>query len=135
MSAGAYDYARNTGRYRGLVIPVTRKRGSYFAPQTDVEVIWSSILQIITTPIGSRYGRRDFGSRFPELLHNPNDSVLASLAFTYIKRDVEKWDDRVVIERTRTETDPNSKELRLTVVFRLKIDSQVHTRTTTMLRA
>lgn len=66
-----------------------------------IDHIRQSIADIITTPIGSRVMRRDYGSLVPELLDRPmNDALLMQLyAGTVIA--VSRWEPRIQISGTR----------------------------------
>lgn len=66
-----------------------------------IDHIRQSVADIITTPIGSRVMRRDYGSLVPELLDRPmNDALLMQLyAATVIA--VSRWEPRIQITGTR----------------------------------
>lgn len=66
-----------------------------------IDHIRQSIADIITTPIGSRVMRRDYGSLVPELLDRPmNDALLMQLyAATVIA--VSRWEPRIQITGIR----------------------------------
>lgn len=66
-----------------------------------IDHIRQSVADIITTPIGSRVMRRDYGSLIPELLDRPmNDALLMQLyAATVIA--VSRWEPRIQISGTR----------------------------------
>ncbi|MGT3309437.1 GPW/gp25 family protein, partial [Yersinia enterocolitica] len=38
---------------------------------TDTDQLWSSVRDILTTPLASRVMRRDYGSMIPDLLDEP----------------------------------------------------------------
>jgi hypothetical protein len=61
---------------------------------TDWEHVMQSILDIMTTPIGTRVMRRDYGSNIPDLIDRPQgrDTVLeVALA---LGEALEKWEPR-----------------------------------------
>ena len=56
--------------------------------------VQESIACIVTTPIGSRVMRRDFGSRLPDLIDAPaNDATLLSL-FASVAEALDQWEPR-----------------------------------------
>lgn len=83
--------------YRGLALPITRYGGDYFASKELLDLVWSSIVLILSTPIGTRIMLPEFGSRISDLLWEPNDEVLRSLAKTYIIDAIGRWEPRVQI--------------------------------------
>lgn len=66
-----------------------------------IDHIRQSVADIITTPIGSRVMRRDYGSLVPDLLDRPmNDALLMQIyAATVIA--VSRWEPRIQITGTR----------------------------------
>jgi phage baseplate assembly protein W len=61
----------------------------------DVDHIRQSIRKIITTPLGSRVMRRDFGSILPELVDAPLNDVTRMLAMAAIVTALIKWEPRI----------------------------------------
>lgn len=65
---------------------------------SELDSIRQSVADILTTPIGSRVMRREYGSNIPDLLDQPlNDTLLLqiySAAYTAIQR----WEKRISIE-------------------------------------
>ncbi|RUR27699.1 GPW/gp25 family protein [Vreelandella nanhaiensis] len=66
-----------------------------------IEHIRQSIADIITTPIGSRVMRRDYGSLVPELLDMPMTDALLMQIYAATVIAVSKWEPRVRITGTR----------------------------------
>lgn len=62
------------------------------------ELIAQSIVEILSTPIGTRLFNRGFGSRLHELMFEQNDEVLESLLETFVFEAVEQWEKRAKIE-------------------------------------
>ena len=58
-----------------------------------------SILNILTTPIGTRVLRRDYGSRLPELVDAPLDGVLVADIRRATAVALNRWEPRVSISR------------------------------------
>ncbi len=66
---------------------------------SDIEHIWQSCRDIITTPIGTRIERRDYGSLLPELIDHPHNQPnnLRLMAATVMA--LAKWEPRIAIRK------------------------------------
>ena len=75
------------------------------APLTGDKHLEQSIADILTTPLGTRPMRRDYGSLVPELLdrrlHGPPALLLASAAAMAIAR----WEPRVTVRKVESRGD------------------------------
>jgi phage baseplate assembly protein W len=68
-------------------------------------VAWSSeeakIRQNVLALLGTRFGERamlrDFGTRIPALVHDPNDDVLAATVREQIQTALLRWEPRVFV--------------------------------------
>lgn len=65
---------------------------------TEIQSIQQSIEDIITTPIGTRVMRREYGSIFPDLIDQPMSDVLVVKMYSAIYTPVSRWEDRISIE-------------------------------------
>lgn len=83
--------------WRGLGIPVTNFHGEHWESKYTLDLIWSSIMLIIATPLGTRIMLPEFGSLIPTLVFEPNDAALDALARRYIIDAVARWEPRVDI--------------------------------------
>src|SRR5690625_3845843 len=61
--------------------------------------IEQSIQQILTTPIGSRVMRRDFGSLIPELIDHPLNDEIRLLIFAATATAIARWEPRFRLSR------------------------------------
>lgn len=64
-----------------------------------IEHIRQSVADILTTPIGSRVMRRDYGSLLPELVDQPLNGATALRAYSATVIALMKWEPRLRIER------------------------------------
>lgn len=64
--------------WRGPALPLFRKQGGYWTSKGIGELIESAIYMIVTTPLGSRFMRPEFGSYLPSLVFEPDDDVLVA---------------------------------------------------------
>ena len=68
---------------------------------SGIEHLRQSIRDILTTPIGSRVMRRDYGSRLFELLDSPlNDGVLGEI-YAATAEALERWEPRLRVTKVR----------------------------------
>ena len=63
-----------------------------------IDQIRQSIADILTTPIGSRVMRREYGSLLPELIDRPIDDVLVLQCYSAIYSALYLWEDRIIID-------------------------------------
>jgi phage baseplate assembly protein W len=62
-----------------------------------------SIEDILTTPVGTRVHRRDYGSRLPRLVDRPiNQSLVAELVAAAAEA-LDRWEPRLKLERIQIE--------------------------------
>ncbi|WP_237673688.1 GPW/gp25 family protein [Vreelandella profundi] len=66
-----------------------------------IEHIRQSIADIITTPIGTRVMRREYGSLVPELLDMPMTDALLMQVYAAMVIAVSRWEPRIKITGTR----------------------------------
>jgi phage baseplate assembly protein W len=66
-----------------------------------------SIRQIIGTSPGERVMLPEFGSRLRELLFEPNNDVLKSLAKVYVADAIRRWEKRVILKKVQIDNDPD----------------------------
>jgi phage baseplate assembly protein W len=87
--------ANSSARYTGIAAPFNEQPRGYFAPKGTSEVIWSSIVNILLTPLGTRIFLPTFGSLVAELVFEPNDEQLASLGRRYVIDALVQWEPRI----------------------------------------
>ena len=77
---------------------MNRKTGKELS---GIEHLRQSIRDILTTPIGSRVMRRDYGSRLFELVDAPlNEGALAEI-YAATAEALERWEPRLRLTRVR----------------------------------
>lgn len=62
---------------------------------SDLDHIRQSIQKILTTPIGSRVMRRDFGSMIPDLIDKPLNGKTRMQAMAACVMSIQAWEPRV----------------------------------------
>jgi phage baseplate assembly protein W len=75
-----------------------------------------SIQDILTTPLGSRVHRREYGSRLPELVDRPiNNSLVAELVAATAEA-LERWEPRLKLEQVRVESVSEAGQISMSLV-------------------
>ena len=69
------------------------------APLSGDQHLIQSISDIITTPLGTRPMRRDYGSLVPELLDRPLHAATALLLASAAAMAVARWEPRVTVRK------------------------------------
>jgi phage baseplate assembly protein W len=116
---GALPQSR-VGRFTGPAYQFGPSWALTLGPKTDLEVVFTSIANIITTPIGSLPYDPFGGSEIPNLVFEPNDSVTQGLIRYYVRRDLGRQEPRVVVRTVRTvvpEDDPH--KVVVTIAFQI----------------
>lgn len=112
-------------RFKGLVLPVTRSAGGYFAVRTTREVIKSSIRLILATRPGERVMLPEFGSKLDLAVFDPMDSALRSAARTYITDALQKWERRITVVDVQVNPSPDTHVFSITITYVVNEDSQL----------
>jgi phage baseplate assembly protein W len=67
--------------------------------------LYQSIAKILTTPIGTRIARRDFGSGLPELVDAPNNGATRVRLYAAIATALMQWEPRLRLTRVQLSDD------------------------------
>lgn len=74
-----------------------------------------SIGDILTTPLGTRPMRRDYGSLIPELLDRPLNAATRLLCGPAAAMALARWEPRITMRSAKLEGDPASGSATLTI--------------------
>lgn len=74
-----------------------------------------SIADILTTPLGSRVMRRDYGSMLFDLLDQPINGALGMLLRAATAIALKRWEPRLKLTRVNIDGDPAQGRLELTI--------------------
>ncbi|ENV09292.1 hypothetical protein F966_01948 [Acinetobacter higginsii] len=66
---------------------------------SEIQSIEQSIADILTTPLGSRLMRRDYGSILPNLIDQPMNDALRLIIFSAVYSSILRWETRITIQR------------------------------------
>ncbi|MEJ7933648.1 GPW/gp25 family protein [Sphingobium sp. AN558] len=64
-----------------------------------VDHIRQSVADILSTPIGTRVGRRDYGSEIPNLVDQPRTPVNILRLFAATAMALARWENRLAVRR------------------------------------
>ena len=78
------------------MIGMSNKNGGYL---NDLEHLKQSIIDILTTPIGSRVICRDYGSNLFQLIDMPINRELFSRIYAAVADALDKWEPRFKVEK------------------------------------
>jgi len=81
--------------WRGLALPLTRSTGGYFKSKKIVDLAWSSVILILTTPSNFRVMQPEFGAGLYEQVFDDVNSAAARIRDA-LNREIQKWDTRVM---------------------------------------
>ena len=86
---------------------------------SEIDHIFQSIEMILTTPIGSRVMRRDFGSQLPRILGRPlNESTITAI-YAAANEAIATWEPRVEVIATQIDLEQAKAGIvNLRVIFR-----------------
>jgi phage baseplate assembly protein W len=103
-------------RYAGPAFPFGPDGASTFGPKDDKHVIYTSMVNILTTPKGSVCYNLNLGSQVPYLVFEPNDEITRSLVRYFTNKDLSEQEPRIVIRNLFTEQ-PDDLSIVVTVGF------------------
>lgn len=75
---------------------MSKQNGGYI---DDVEHLKQSIIDILTTPIGSRVVCRDYGSALFQLVDQPVNRELLPKIYAAVADAIDKWEPRFKVEK------------------------------------
>lgn len=75
-----------------------------------------SILDILTTPIGTRVHRRDYGSRLPRLVDRPINSSLVAEMVAATAEALDRWEPRLKLEKINIDSVTSDGQISLSLV-------------------
>jgi phage baseplate assembly protein W len=75
---------------------MSRNNGKYM---NDIDHLKQSIVDILSTPIGSRVMRREYGSRLFDLVDKPINKELFPQIYAAIADALQKWEPRLKLEK------------------------------------
>ena len=71
---------------------------------------------ILSTRLGERPMLRDFGTRLPSLVHDPNDDVMADLLQNQARQALLQWEPRIMVTSIQVTQDEGEARMVLNYV-------------------
>lgn len=81
----------------------------------NLEHIRQSVADILTTRLGTRIMRREYGSQLVDLLDQPGNRNTLLLAYAAIAMSLMRWEPRIRLSRVRLETTSMAGQFELTL--------------------
>jgi phage baseplate assembly protein W len=91
-----FDNATDLQMYRWLMKGMSRENGKYL---NDLEHLKQSIGDILTTPIGSRVMRREYGSNLFYLVDRPVNRDFLQQIYAAVAEALERWEPRLNLKK------------------------------------
>lgn len=108
------------GRFTGPAYPFGPSWALTLGPKSDLEVVFASVANILTTPLGTIPYRPFEGSEVTNLVFEPNDAVLRGLLRYYVTRDLRTQEPRAKVLTVRTVVPENNPHVVIiTVAFQI----------------
>lgn len=93
---------------------MSRTTGAPLATTSDAH-LEQSIADILTTPVGSRVARRDYGSLLPELLDQPFNRTTVLKLYAATAAAISRWEPRIRLKRVSLVAGQASGQAKLTL--------------------
>jgi hypothetical protein len=87
---------------------------------SNIDSVLAGIDNILKTRKGERAYLPEFGSILPDIVFEPLTSTTVKLLRRSLKEDIERWDDRVVVENVDFYFAPDTKSLSISLYFRIR---------------
>ena len=81
------------------------------------EKIRQNVRVILGTRVDERPMLRQFGTRLPSLVHDPNDDVLADLARNQASEALLRWEPRIAVTDAQVEREPDEGILQVRLSY------------------
>ena len=87
---------------------------------SSIRNIEESIWIILSTDLGERVYRPNFGSRLSELVFAPLNRETLLLLRLYVQEALEMWEPRIILREVRTHPDPIRGRVELEIIYQPK---------------
>ncbi len=91
---------------------------------SGIDHLYQSIRDILTTPIGTRVMRRDYGSRLFDLVDAPMTRALTVDIFAATAEALDRWEPRLRITRIQVDSAGDDGQMSLTLTGKYLPDGQ-----------
>jgi phage baseplate assembly protein W len=98
---------------RGAAFPFRIGPGGGVAMSEGEQKVRENIRVVIGTRIGERPMLREFGTRVPGLVHEPNDDIVVEIITKQAVEALLQWEPRILVTGSTVERDPDVGMLQL----------------------
>ncbi|WP_240810495.1 GPW/gp25 family protein [Formicincola oecophyllae] len=77
----------------------------------------AAITDILTTPLGTRVMRRNYGSRLFELVDSPQNNAGAMAVYAAVVEALERWEPRLAVSHVQVAAIPGALQLALSGTY------------------
>jgi uncharacterized protein len=91
---------------------------------SQIEHLRQSVRDVLTTRIGTRVMRRDYGSRLPELVDRPMSEMLLVDLYAETVIALERWEPRIKIDRVMVEQMTDTGRIVIGLTGRTAVDGE-----------
>ena len=111
--------------WKGMALPWKGTLASLVEEKSDEDILSTSVQMIVLTALGERVMYPEFGSQAPFLVFEPNNPSTVNRMRTAIQDALNKWDDRVSVQKVEFES-VNDK-LSIRIFWKRKKFGSMHT--------
>lgn len=94
------------------------------AAQSGEDKIRENIAHILMTGVGERVMRRDYGGGLRQLVHDPNNEVMARIVQHQASRSLSLLEPRIALQELRVELDGATLSLHIKYIVRRTMQAQ-----------
>jgi len=116
------------GRFTSAGYPLGPSWAQSLGPKPDFNVVFTSVINIVTTPLGSVPWDPFLGSEIPNLVFEVNDAVTRALIQYFVERELGRQEPRVNVLFVRTFVPDNEPHtIVVTISFKIVGDPEGRT--------
>lgn len=105
---------------RGISFPLRINVQGELKTDSGDRNLAESIATILSTKLGERVYRPNFGSRLSDLTFAPMNPQTILLARIYVEEALNRWEPRIIVTGVYAEPDPIKGRLDLEILYRFK---------------
>lgn len=100
-------------KFLGMQYPLVKTPRGLLAQKNNVEQIKADLLQLLLTNPGERVMMPTFGTPLKDLLFEPNDETLKTIALNMISESILTWEPRIVVQNISVQAGLDRNDRRL----------------------
>jgi len=102
-------------RWSDIAYPWKATLIDFVTPKPDVDVLKTSIINILLTRKGERVMRPTFGSDISDMVFELNDDILLAVLGEAVREAIEMWDDRIEFVDFNAERNEHTIETKILI--------------------